>query len=289
VVRTWLIGFGVGVGIVGAAAQAPQSPQSADPSQIRVRQQIFVMEGALERAVQLGVDNLRRRLRAIMPDDALLQGGAPQVRGFRLDGYGVFFDVEVPAVRRSLAWSLRTMNETGLALARDLAQMRAFIQAIADPRMRTEFDRMLQRIQRQMAPPMQIPPPIPPAPPVTPGRVAAAQSQPAVAVQALPAPDPTAPLPPVDAAVITDPGEVYTQEVKAALIDAMIEQSGALTLGADEWLAVAARDSAPGTPLVGERDGVTVILRLKGSDLAAFRAGKLTLEQVKARVVISEF
>jgi hypothetical protein len=279
-----LIGFGVGLGIVGAAAaQAPQSPQSADARQIRVRQQIFVMEGALERAVQLGVDNLRRRLRTVMPDDALLQGGAPQVRGFRLDGYGVFFDVEVPAVRRSLAWSLRTMNETGLALARDLAQMRAFVQAIADPRMRTEFDRMLQRIQRQMAPPM------PPALPVTPGRVAAAQSQPTVAAQALPAPDPTAPLPPVDAAVITDPGEVYTQEVKAALIDALIEQSGALTLGADEWLAVAARDGAPGTPLVGERDGVTVILRLKGSDLAAFRAGKLTLEQVKARVVISEF
>jgi len=280
VVRTWLIGFGVGVGIVGVAAA--QAPQSADARQIRVRQQIFVMEGALERAVRLGVDNLRRRLRTVMPDDALLQGGAPQVRGFRLEGYGVFFDVEVPAVRRSLAWSLRTMNETGLALARDLAQMRAFIQAIADPRMRTEFDRMLQRIQRQMAPSM------PPGPPVAPGRVAAAQSQPAVAVQALPAPDPTAP-PPVDAAVITDPGEVYTQEVTAALVDAMIEQSGGLTLGADEWLAVAARDSAPGIPLVGEPDSVTVILRLRGSDLAAFRAGKLTLEQVKARVVISEF
>jgi hypothetical protein len=280
VVRTWLIGFGIGVGIVGAAAA--QTLQSADAGQLRVRQQIFVMEGALERAVQLGVDNLRRRLRTVMPDDALLQGGAPQVRGFRLEGYGVFFDVEVPAVRRSLAWSLRTMNETGLALARDLAQMRAFMQAIADPRMRTEFDRMLQRIQRQMAPP------VPPGPPVAPGRVAAAQSQPAVAAQALPAPDPTAP-PPVDAAVIRDPGEVYTQEVKAALIDAMIDQSAALTLGADEWLGVAARDSAPGPSLVGEPDGVTVILRLKGSDLAAFRGGKLTLEQVKARVLISEF
>jgi hypothetical protein len=276
-----LIGFGVGAGIVGAAAA--QAPQGTDAPQTRVRQQIFVMEGALERAVQLGVDNLRRRLRTVMSDDALLQGGAPQVRGFRLDGYGVFFDVEVPAVRRSLAWSLRTMNETRMALARDLAQMRAFMQAIGDPRMRAEFDRMLQRIQRQMAPPM------PPAPPAAPGRVAAAQSQPAVAAQALPAPDPTTP-PPADAAVITDPGEVYTQEVKAALIDTMIEQSGALALGSDEWLAVAARDSAPGNALVaGDREGITVILRIKGSDLAAFRAGKLTLEQVRARVATTEF
>jgi hypothetical protein len=287
VVRTWVIGLAAGVGIVGTVAA--QAPQGADARQTRVRQQIFVMEGALERAVQLGVDNLRRRLRTVMPDDALLQGGAPQVRGFRLDGYGVFFDVEVPAVRRSLAWSLRTMNETGLALARDLAQMRAFMQAIGDPRMRTEFDRMLQRIQRQMAPPISPAPMMPPASPVPPGRVAAAQSQPAVAAQGLPAPDPTTP-PPVDSAVITDPGEVYTEEVKAALIDAMIEQGGTLTLGPDEWLAVAARDSAPGAPLVpAERDGVTVILRLKGSDLAAFRAGRLTLEQVKTRVAIGEF
>ncbi len=285
-VRIWLIGVAVGIGMAGAAAAQP--PQGADARQTRVRQQIFVMEGALERAVQLGVDNLRRRLRNVMPDDSLLQGGAPQVRGFRLDGYGVFFDVEVPTMRRSFAWSLRTMNEASLALARDLAQMRAFMQAIDDPRMRTEFDRMLQRIQRQMAPPMPLVPPAPPVAPAAPGRVAAAQSQPAVAVQALPAPDPTTA--PVEAALIMDPGELYTQEVKAALVDAMIEQSGALALGADEWLAVAARDGASGTPLVpGDRDGVTVILRLKGSDLAAFRAGRLTLEQVKARVAASEF
>jgi len=281
VVRTWWIGVAVGIGIAGAAAA--QAPPGADARQVRTRQQIFVMEGALERAVQVGVDNLRRRLRPVMPDDALLQGGAPQVRGFRLEGYGVFFDVEVPAVRRSLAWSLRTMNETGLALARDLAQMRAFMQAIADPRMRSEFDRMLQRLQRQMAPP------VPPGPPAAPGRVAAAQSQPALAVQPLPAPDPVA-APPADGAPAMDPGEMYAQEVKAALADAMIENSGALVLGADEWLTVAARDAAPGNALVpDDRDVVTLTLRVRGSDLTAFRAGRLTLEQVRARVGVSEF
>lgn len=282
-VRTWLIGLAVGVGVAGAVAA--QAPQGGDAGQARARQQIFVMEGVLERAVQLGVDSLRRRLRGVMPDDALLQGGAPHVRGFRLDGYGVFFDVEVPAVRRSLAWSLRTMNETGMALARDLAQMRAFMQAIGDPRMRTEFDRMLQRIQRQMAPPV---PPASPVPPVAPGRVAAAQAQPAIAAQSLTAPDPADA--PADAPPITDPGEMYVEEVKAALVDAMIENSGALVLGADEWLAVAARDGASGSPLAaGDRDAATLILRIKGSDLAAFRAGRLTREQAKARVAASEF
>lgn len=268
--RTWLIAAAVVIGSAGAAAA--QAPQGAGAEQVRAREQIFMMEGVLERAVQLGVDNLRRRMRAVMPDDALLQGGTPQVRGFRLDGYGVFFDVEVPAVRRSLAWSLRTMNETGVTLARDLAQMRAFMQAIADERTRVEFDRMLQRIQRQVAPA---------APPT---ERAAGQSQPGVAAQSLPPP------PAADPLLVSDPGEAYTQEVKAALVDAMIENSGALVLGADEWLTVAARDNTPGNALVpGDQDVVTLILRLKGGDLNAFRAGRLTLDQVKARVVASQF
>ena len=275
--RRWLIGVVVAIGTTGvASAQAPATP---DAGQMRVRQQIFMMEGVLERAVQIGVDNLRRRMRAVMPDDALLQGGAPQVRGFLLDGYGVFFDVEVPAVRRSLAWSLRTMNETGLALARDLAQMRAFMQAIADPRMRIEFDRMLQRLQRQMAPPMSAP---------ASDRVAAS-GQPTVAAQSVPAPDPGV-APPSDPQLLEDPSDAYTQEVRAALIDAMIENSGPLVLGADQWLTVAARDSAPANQLMpADQDVVTLVLRIKGSDLTAFRAGQLTLEQVRARVVGSQF
>jgi hypothetical protein len=111
-----------------------------------------MMEGVLERAVQNGVNNLRRKVRAVMPDDALLQGGLPKVRGFRLEGYGVFFDVEVPGLRPSMAWTLRTMNETGIAVARDLAQMRAYVQSLPDPRARVELDRTLQRIQRGIGP-----------------------------------------------------------------------------------------------------------------------------------------
>ena len=55
----------------------------------------------------------------------LVAGDTPAARGFRLDGYGVFFDVEVPGVRPSLAWSLRTMNETAAMFARELQQVRA--------------------------------------------------------------------------------------------------------------------------------------------------------------------
>lgn len=279
-VRTWVIGLVVLVGAGGvSAAQTPPASPDPDPAQIRARQKIFMMEGVLERAVQLGVDNLRRKIRAVMPDDALLQGSPPQVRGFRLDSYGVFFDVEVPSLRRSLAWSLRTMNETGMALTRDLAQMRAFLQAIGDPRIRADFERTLQRIQRQMAP----------AAPAA-ARAAATPAAATVTAQSLPLPAPPAATPepaPAGSPLLTDPSEVYTQEVRAALVDAMIENSGALVIEPGEWLTVAARDNAPTDPALSG-DQTTLVLRIRGSDLAAYRAGRLTLEQTRERVEVAE-
>ena len=276
--KTLLIGLVATMGF--AATASAQVPTDAEAEQIKARQKVFMMEGVLERAVQLGVDNLRRRVRAVMPDDALLQGGPPQVRGFRLDGYGVFFDVEVPALRRSLAWSIRTMNETALALARDVARMKAFVQAIADPMVRAEFDRTLQRIQRQMGPP------------VAAGGTPAHGPAPVAARQSLAgSPDPDgADAPDVDTVLLTDPSEAYTQEVKAALIEAMIENSGPLVVAPDEWLTIAARDNAPADPFMpGDQGAMTLILRVRGSDLNAFRAGRLTLDETRARVEASEF
>ena len=299
ILRTWTIGLVIGAGLAsGVSAQTPP-PQNAGADQVRARAQIFMMEGALERAVQLGVNNLRRRVSAVMPDDALLQGGAPQVRGFRLDGYGVFFDVEVPALRQSLAWSIRTMNETSAALARDLAAMRAYVQAIPDQRARAEFERTLRRVQQQVSPTPQAPllasagggqtvsaQSVVGAQPVGARDTVAAQSLAGApqAVEAAPAPAQ------VDPAVLNDPSDAYTEEVKAAVIDAMIENSGPLALGDNEWLTVAARDNAPAGPFVASGpDVVTLVLRVRGSDLSAFRAGRLTLEQVRSRVQIGEF
>ena len=282
-VRTWIVGVVLAVGANGVASA--QTLTASDAEQVRARQKIFMMEGVLERAVQLGVENLRRKVRAVMPDDALLQGSAPQVRGFRLDGYGVFFDVEVPSLRRSLAWSLRTMNENAAVLGRDLASMRAFVQAIADPRARAEFDRILQRVQRQIGPAGALD-----RASTQPGPTGAAQSLPIAAATTTTPQAPESPPPPQLDATLMDPSQAYTDEVKASLIDAMIENSGALVLEGNEWLTVAARDNAPSDPFMpGGQDAMTLVIRIKGDDLNAFRAGRLTLEQVRARVLVGEF
>jgi hypothetical protein len=91
--------------------------------------------------------------------------------------------------------------------------------------------------------------------------------------------------------VVNDPEDAYTREVKSALIDAMVESSLQLMLAPDEWLTVAARDNAPREPLIpGDTvDFSTWVFSVKGSDLEAFRAGRMTLEGARKRVVQREY
>ena len=65
------------------------------------------MEKVLERAVQLGAQRVRAQVQAALPyaPDMLVISGMARARGFWLDGYGVFFDVDVPAMRKSLIWT----------------------------------------------------------------------------------------------------------------------------------------------------------------------------------------
>ena len=62
-------------------------------------------------------------------------------------------------------------------------------------------------------------------------------------------------------------------------------------LGADEWLTVAARDNVPRDPLIptDPGDSRSIIFRVKGSELAAFRAGRMTLEETRKKVETREY
>jgi hypothetical protein len=171
----------------------------------------------------------------------------------------VFFDVEVPVLRQSVAWSLRAlMDQGGMPLAVALDQLRSYVRAAADVRMRQSLETALQRVELQVS---------------TSEFGVGAQHQ---------------GVPTVPAALewLKDPNGAYTTEVQGTLVDAMLEHSQALGLGADEWLTVAARDNKPPSRTGQGDDGVTITLRVKGSDLAAARAGRLTQEQVHGRVQV---
>src|SRR6187401_345084 len=91
---------------------APPPPAQKPINLAEIRHHIYVMEGALARAVDYGAKQLNREILAVMPGVFMLEGEA-RARGVHLDGYGVFFDVRVPMMRQSMVWSLRMMLDQG--------------------------------------------------------------------------------------------------------------------------------------------------------------------------------
>jgi hypothetical protein len=86
-----------------------------------------------------------------------------------------------------------------------------------------------------------------------------------------------------------DPGQKYREAVKRCLVDAMLDNSKSMDLGADEWLTVAARGSEAGL-IPGEiYQLTTLVLKVKGSDLADLLAGRLTREQARQKVEVRQF
>jgi hypothetical protein len=271
---------GIALVLVATAASA-QTARTAEEEAVKTRQKISMMEGVLERAVQNGAENVFRQVRAAMPTaDGPRLIGAPAVRGFRLDGFGVFFDVEVPDLLVPPAWSLRYMlDSNGMTAATAVSDLKTMVAQVRDPQQRDRLEQAIARIELQVGPV-----PAPRQRPAGPTTVANAQS--------LPAQTFTPPVAPVDPGVVEDPNEGYTREVKQALVEAMLENSGPIALGPDEWLTVAARGNARMDRLgVGGDTGEThtIMFRVKGSDLAAFRESRITADEARKRVQVREY
>ena len=89
-----------------------------------------------------------------------------------------------------------------------------------------------------------------------------------------------------------DPDAVYTREVQWSLIDAMLQHSKPLRIAPTQELRVVARSIDfgrldPRSPSSASEDA-TVYFSIKGSDLAAFHEGKITLEQARKLVTVTE-
>ena len=198
-----------------AGAQSPASPADASPRQAQARQQIAALEAAFENAVRQGTQMLNERLQASNTDNMVMLAGLTRARGFRLDDYGVVFDVEFPSMRRSVVWSMRQLQQANAG-----------------------------------------------------GAVHAATEVPSIR-----------------------PREIYQNEIAGALTNAVLDYTGTV-VGANEWLTVAARESildrrfVPGDP---NDAAITVVLRMKGSDLQALRNGSLTRDDAQKRVEVKHY
>lgn len=271
----------------GAQSGTPGGASGAVEGEQRLREgryQIGQMERVLEGAVEHGATLMRDRLAAVMPADMLLTENA-RARGFRLDGYGVFFDVEVPSLEGTLAWSFRTLDQNALGLDRALGTLRAFVQAAG-----SDVQQAFRRVELQVAPM---------GPAVAADAAAAVPASGGAALQSGAAPLQTsgggvpaeaAPqtLGAADA-VLANPDEAYRTEIREALIDAMLEHSRGLNIAPTEWLTVAARRSDDRPRLGVDTDARTVVIRVSGADLAGFLGGQLSRADVRSRIEVRVF
>src|SRR5262249_17380116 len=256
----------------GAAAPARAQPSAARAA-AEQRYQIGQMERVLEGAVEHGLTNTRDRLQALaqMPADTLVSDNA-HARGFRLEGYGVFFDVVVPSFESTLTWSLRTLYQTDLGLDRALRTLNSYVKSAGDP----NLEQALKRLELQVSPAVLARTSLPEIS----GARNATGSAASVDADRTPAADP----------ILVDPAEAYRAEVITALKDAMLAHSSALNIGPTEWLTIAAKGNDDRPRLApADTASSTRIIRLKGSDLADFLAGKITREEALQRIELRVF
>jgi hypothetical protein len=250
-------------------AQAPATTRAERDS----RYQIGMMEGVLKTAVEHGAAVMRERLRTVLPADMLLSKPV-HVRGVRLDGYGVMFDVDVPSLEGAL-WSFQTLDQNNLGLESALSALRAHVSASGDPTLQQALQRM------ELAVPMPIPitnaqGSSAPAGART-GSASSTADSPATQGQAQ-APD-----------AQTDFVELYHTQIIDALAEAMLDHSRGLAIGLDDWLTVVA-GGVDDEPLAGvDSDVQTAIIRIKGSDLADFLANRISHDEARQRIVVKMF
>ena len=211
---------------VVAPSTPPPAPVAAVPTPLslpelqRRRDAIDAMEGSLPKKVHAAARETMREMEAVQQAAVnLFTNSAPRARGFHLEGYGVFFYVEIPGVRASVASAFE------------------------------QLQRSKERVDRAA------------------GASRAAETG--------------VPLP-------FDANAAYTESVKRQLIDAMLDYSQPLDLRPYEWLTIAARDGDEPIPNV-IYESITMVVRARASDLADFRAGRITRDEMLKRVEVRGF
>ena len=283
---------------VPAAAQTPDPQPSSPPAATRpmdaadLRRHIYVMEGALAKAVEFGARRLNREIRSAMPEVMALSG-EPQARGVYLEGYGIYFDVSVPVLNQVMMWSLRTMMGPDADVITALNQLKSYVQSEKNPSTRSSLEGMIERLELQLGPinTAANQAPFPSNARQTAGTVGAAMVTPEAP---RPAPPDSTTGQKFDRKYFQDPNainRIYTESVQNALVDTIIDYAIPTSIKPDEFLTVAARDNmqrdtlAPPDPY---EEVVTILLRIRGSDLAAYRAGQIDAAEVRRRIQIRE-
>ncbi len=263
-----LVSVVIGGVLAAGGAQAQTTTARLTAEQKQSRYEIAQMERILEGAVEHGVANIRDRLQTLGPTELLISDNA-RVRGFRLEGYGVLFDVVVPSFDTTVLWSIRTLDQNQLGVESALKALKAHVKDSGD----ANLEQALRRIELQVNPALLT-------------RTTGGAERVSAAAQPAGSPLVGQPVDPI----LTNPDEAYRAEVTQALMDALLDHSASLGLEPADWLTIAARRNDERPRLApADTDARTFIIRLKGADLAAYLARQITREDALKRIEVRVF
>lgn len=235
---------------VSSQAQPSSEVAAERAGSSQLRYQLRVVERAFEETVEHSARNFASSMEELTPGAARFMGNTG-AHGFRLDGYGLFFDVQIPVLRRSLSWVFRHLNRGHSELGPALQSLRQHMRSFDNGDVRDSLEEALRSIESLVGRP---PPPPPPPPPDF------------------------------------DPGEMYAMEIRDALANAMLDYTDSLPLAANEWLTVATTSSGnrADSPTDLPR-GLGLMLRVRGNVLIALRQGEITRSEALDLIEYSEF
>ena len=245
--RTVVLGV---VAIVGALAPVGAQQPAVPPEQQQLRAQIQIFESVLQGAVRNGVSAFAREHADFIPPDIQLTSSEAQVIGLAPPHAGnLVFYVQVPLIRSYILTDL--LIQSGPRGSRP-----------ATPLQQTGNEG-----RRGAAPPPARAQGLPDADPMT---VSPVVEDGSCASRVKPSRG------------YGDPNYEYAVAVCNALIDAMLENSGALGVKENEWLTIAAVSEPERPSLIG--GSTKTYLSIRGVDLLAYRQGKLTKVEARLRV-----
>ena len=261
-------------GVSSVMVAAPLVGHAQSPASLmQSRYQLTQMERVLGGAAEHGARVAREQMRAVIPADMLLTDNV-RVRGFRLEGYGLFFDVEMPPLEGTLPWIFQTLDQNNLGLESALREIRKIVESAGNP---PDARQALDRITMQVSSTSLLP--------SSSSSNRPADNRAAGSAAALSADQSVPPSP-----AMRDPQATYRSEVRKALIEAMLDHGAALRLEEGETLTVAARGNEDRPRLSpSDYDSPTIQISMRGADLLAYQARQISRDEALSRIAIKVF
>jgi hypothetical protein len=314
------LALALGLGALGAPAAAQQARQpAAQPAPQEqpnpVRDGLEALEARLDRAVD----------RVSLPHAARLLGRAEVARGYRLPGYGlvlvltpralpggegqVYFFGPGKTRRMRVDKRQKGASQTVVVNIDDSDGLETFERQVLVLQHETEAARLaaeqeMDRIAEDVR--VRIAPPLPPEAPPTPEAAPAPLPPQAPVAVAAPVAAPVPPVPPVawtaapppwmfwfeagSPAETREPAAVIA-DVRASLVDTLVAADAATLagLGADERVTVAVDFVSGGLFVANARPSRTLLVSVRGRDVAARGRGAISAEELRRRVEVSEY